>query len=197
MKEKSKRTIQEQKRNLILEEATHLFIKEGYENMKISELAKHVGVSIGVIYSLFGSKEGLYNQYVIHQIEYYIELIQEELQHYNDPFEMLKAVTKIHFSAIIKNKNALKESIVSDPTFFLTVSSDDENPLIYFYTYVTETVIEPLLKKMGCEKDPMELFFIYDGITLGVIKYWIIKGGDLMERVEETVDTFLLILRRG
>jgi hypothetical protein len=30
-----------------------------------------------------------------------------------------------------------------------------------------------------------------------MIKYWIIKGGDLMERVDETVETFLLIMRRG
>jgi AcrR family transcriptional regulator len=188
---------QEQKRELILEEATRLFIEDGYENMKISDLAKNSGVSIGVIYGLFGSKEGLYNQYVMNQIEYFIDLIQKELLHQTNPVEMLKIITKIHFSAIIKNKNALKESIVSDPTFFLNISADDENPLMNLYTYITRNVIEPLLKEMGSEKNPFELFFLYDGIVLGMIKYWIITGGDIMERVDEAIDTFVLIIKKS
>ncbi|OHD84056.1 MAG: hypothetical protein A3J39_01060 [Sulfuricurvum sp. RIFCSPHIGHO2_12_FULL_44_8] len=192
-----KQKAQEQKRDLILEEATALFIKEGYENMKISELAKNAGVSIGVIYTLFGSKETLYNHYVMNQMEYYIEVIKEELQHHTDHLEMLKVVTKIHFSAIIKNKNALKESIVSDPTFFLNIAADEDNPLLHLYTYITETVMKPLLNEMGCQKDPLEVFFLYDGITLGMIKYWIVKGGDLMERVDEAIETLLLILKRS
>lgn len=191
-----KRTSQELKRELILEEATALFIQDGYENMKISDLAKNAGVSIGTIYTMYGSKETLYNHYVMNQIEYYIEVIQEELQHHSDPLEMLKVVTKIHFSAIIKNKNALKESIISDPTFFLNVGADEENPLMHLYTYISETVIKPLLIEMGCKKDPMEIFFLYDGITLGMTKYWILKGGDLLNRVDEAIETFLLIIKR-
>lgn len=191
-----KRTSQELKRELILEEATALFIQDGYENMKISDLAKNAGVSVGTIYTMYGSKETLYNHYVMNQIEYYIEVIQEELQHHSDPLEMLKVVTKIHFSAIIKNKNALKESIISDPTFFLNVGADEENPLMHLYTYISETVIKPLLIEMGCKKDPMEIFFLYDGITLGMTKYWILKGGDLLNRVDEAIETFLLIIKR-
>lgn len=191
-----KRTSQELKRELILEEATALFIQDGYENMKISDLAKNAGVSVGTIYTMYGSKETLYNHYVMNQIEYYIEVIQEELLHHSDPLEMLKVVTKIHFSAIIKNKNALKESIISDPTFFLNVGADEENPLMHLYTYISETVIKPLLIEMGCKKDPMEIFFLYDGITLGMTKYWILKGGDLLNRVDEAIETFLLIIKR-
>lgn len=164
--------------------------------MKISDLAKNAGVSVGTIYTMYGSKETLYNHYVMNQIEYYIEVIQEELQHHSDPLEMLKVVTKIHFSAIIKNKNALKESIISDPTFFLNVGADEENPLMHLYTYISETVIKPLLIEMGCKKDPLEIFFLYDGITLGMTKYWILKGGDLLNRVDEAIETFLLIIKR-
>lgn len=190
-----KRT-QELKRELILEEATALFIKEGYENMKISELAKSAGVSVGTIYTMFGSKETLYNHYVVNQMEYYIEVIQEELQHHSDPLEKLRTVTKIHFSAIIKNKNALKESIVNDPTFFLNISADEENPLMNLYTYVTKNVIKPLLQEMGSTRDPLELFFLYDGIILGMTKYWIVCGGDLMQQVDEAIETFMLIIKR-
>jgi len=192
-----KRKAQELKRELILEEATRLFIQDGYENMKISDLAKNAGVSVGTIYTMYGSKETLYNHYVMNQIEYYIELIKEELQHHSDHLEMLKVITKIHFTAIIKNKNALKESIVSDPTFFLNIGSDEDNPLMHLYSYISETVMRPLLSEMGCKKDPLEIFFLYDGITLGMTKYWIVQGGDLMDRVDEAIETFLLIIKRS
>lgn len=191
-----KQKVQELKRDLILEEATNLFIKEGYENMKISDLAKNAGVSIGAIYGLFGSKEGLYNQYVMNQMEYYIDLIQRELHHHTNPIEMLKVVTKIHFSAMIKNKNALKESIVSDPTFFLNISADEDNPLMNFYHYVTKAVMEPLSKTLECPIEPLELSFLYDGIVLGMTKYWIVTGGDLMGRADETVEYFLKVTQK-
>ena len=90
-----KRKVQEIKRELILEEASSLFVSEGYENMKISDLAKNTGVSVGAIYSMFGSKEALYNQYVMGQIEYYIDMTEKELENCTDPIEMLRIITRI------------------------------------------------------------------------------------------------------
>lgn len=189
-----KRKAQELKRELILEEATRLFIQDGYENMKISDLAKNAGVSIGVIYTLFGSKETLYNHYLMGQIEFYIEIIHEELQRHTDTIEKLKAVTKIKFSAYIKNRNALKENIISDPTFFLNVSADEDDPLMHMYHYITQEVMEPLSHLVQSDKSGLELFFLYDGITFGMIKYWILTGGDLMGRVDEAVEHLMRIL---
>lgn len=189
-----KHKAQEFKRELILEEATILFIKEGYENMKISELAKNAGVSVGAIYSMFGSKDNLYNHYLMGQIEYYIEIIKKELKRYTDPVDMLKAITAIKFSAIIKNKNALKENLINDPTFFLNVSADEDDPLMGMYLYIANHVMEPLSQSISTDKNPLELFFLYDGITFGMIKYWIIAGGDLSERVDEAVEHFLRLI---
>lgn len=189
-----KRKAQELKRELILEEATRLFIQDGYENMKISDLAKNAGVSIGVIYTLFGSKETLYNHYLMGQIEFYIEIIHEELQRHTDTIEKLKAITKIKFSAYIKNRNAIKENIISDPTFFLNVSADEDDPLMHMYRYITQEVMEPLSHLVQSNKSGLELFFLYDGITFGMIKYWILTGGDLMGRVDEAVEHLMRIL---
>lgn len=189
-----KRNKQEQKRELILEEATQLFIKEGFENMKISDLAKNAGVSIGAIYTLFGSKETLYNHYVMGQIDYYIDIIHEELKNHTHPIDKLKAITTIKFSAFIKNRNALKESIISDPTFFLNVSADEDDPMMYMARFIAQEVMEPLLPVSGDNKNPLELFFLYDGITFGMVKYWIVAGGDLMSRADEAVEHFLKLI---
>lgn len=191
-----KRKVQEMKRDLILEEAGTLFVNEGYENMKISDLAKNAGVSVGAIYSMFGSKEALYNQFIIGLIEYYIDLMEQELENKTDPIEMLKIMVKIKFTAIVKNKNALKEVILHDTTFNLHVSSDEYNPLTQMHLYVSEKVMKPLLKSLNCSKNPMELFFLFDGITFGMAKYWIFAGGDLVSRVDEAVEMFIQLLKK-
>lgn len=190
-----KRKVQEMKRELILEEASSLFVKEGYENMKISELAKNTGVLVGAIYSMFGSKEGLYNQYIMGQIEYYIDIMEKELENCTDLLEMLKICTKIKFTAMIENKNALKENLISDPTFYLHVSSDEHNPITQISIYISEKVMKPLADSFGTKRSATELFFLFDGITFGMIKYWIMTGGDLMGRVDNAVEDFLRIVR--
>ena len=190
-----KRKVQEMKRELILEEASSLFVSEGYENMKISDLAKNTGVSVGAIYSMFGSKEALYNQYVMGQIEYYIDMTEKELENCTDPIEMLRIITRIKFTAIIENKNALKENLISDPTFYLHVSSDENNPLTRMHMYISDKVMEPLATSFGNNRNPLELFFLFDGITFGMLKYWIMSGGDLLGRVDKAVEDFLRIMR--
>jgi AcrR family transcriptional regulator len=191
-----KRKMQEIKRDLIIEEATNLFIRDGYENMKIVDLAKNAGVSIGAIYSMFGSKEALYNQYIMGQIEFYIEMMEQELENHTDPIEMLRVVTRIKFEAIMKNKNGIKENLMSDPTFYLHASFDDNNPLMHMYMYISEKIMEPLAKSLGNTVQPMELFFIYDGLTFGMAKYWILTGGDLMRRINQSIEMFLTILKK-
>jgi AcrR family transcriptional regulator len=191
-----KQKVQELKRELLLEEATNLFIRDGYENMKIAELAKNAEVSIGSIYAMFGSKEALYNNYLMGQIDYYMEIIEKEFEKHTDPIKMLIALTEIKFSAIIKNRNAVKESF-SDPTFFLNVSLDDDNPLMQMYKYIAEQVMKPLSQIVHTKKNPLEMFFIYDGITFGRLRYWLVTGGDLMSSVDDTVDSFLAVIEKG
>lgn len=182
--------VHELKRDLLIKEATNLFIRDGYENMKIADLAKNTGVSVGAIYAMFGSKEGIFHNYFYGQIEYYIGIIEEKVNLCTDPKEMLTIITKIKFSAIIKNKNALKENF-ADPTFYLTLTADEDDPLMHLYRYIEKNIMEPLSKVVQTDKSPWEMFFLFDGLSFGVMKHWIISGGDLMSYVDDTVECFL------
>jgi AcrR family transcriptional regulator len=189
-----KQKMRELKRELMLEEAGRLFNRDGYENMKVAELAENIGVSVGSIYTMFGSKENLYNNYIISQIEHHFGLIRQEMEKYDDPVTRLRELVKIKFSAMIKNRNALRESIVNDPTFFLNMG-DEEDALMELFSYIAANVMTPLQEQLQCSKPPMEMLFLFDGLTIGVIKYWMITDGNLMDKTDEVVDNFLLLLK--
>lgn len=51
--------IREEKRNLIMDSALEHFAKEGYHATTITHIAKHAGISKGLMYNYFESKEAL------------------------------------------------------------------------------------------------------------------------------------------
>lgn len=187
--------MQELKRELILEEAAILFIEDGFENMKIADLAKKVGVSVGTIYTLFGSKENLYQNYLNSQIEHYLEVIKQEMSQHDDPIVRLRELAKIRFGAMIKHKNAIRLSIINDPTFFINISDETDSPMLSIFTYIANEVMAPLADRLHSSKEPLDLTFLFDGLAIGMTKYWMIKGGDLLERVDELVDDFLILVK--
>ena len=189
-----KKKLQDFKRELILEEAGRLFIEEGYDAMKIADLAKNVGLSVGTIYNFFGSKENLYNNYILSVVDHAMAIVEQSIQQYDDPIEKLREITRIKFGLITTHKLAMKESI-NDPSFFLHMSVERDNPMMQFYHYLAEEVMRPLAETFNSPKEPMELVFLYDGLGVGAIKYWMACGGDLMERVDENIAQFVHLLK--
>ena len=187
--------IQELKRELILEEAGKLFIEAGYTNMKVADLAKRVGVSVGTIYSLFDSKENLYNHYVISQIEHYRVLVEQELRRHEDPVAKLRELGRIKLEAFLKHQNAFKESVVNDPTLFKKIASKRDDPMLKLYRFIADEVMRPLSATLPGRWDPMEMAFLFEGVSNGIVKYTVTAGGDLNARLEELIDYFLRIVK--
>ena len=190
-----KQKMRELKRELILEEAGNLFNRDGYEHMKIAELAANVGVSVGSIYTMFGSKENLYNNFLISQVEYYHDVVRTEVQKHADPTARLNSLAMIKFGAMVRHRKALRESVVYDPTFFLALAGDSEGPLVELFAYIAEEVMRPLGEELGCSRDPLEMVYLFDGLTIGMVKYWMVHGGDLLAKVDEAVTLFLALMK--
>ncbi len=190
----AKKKLQEFKRDLILEEAGRLFIEEGYEAMKVADLARNVGLSVGTIYNLFGSKENLYNNYLFSLVENARSLVESAFEQHIDPLERLHAITRIKYELVSQHKLAMKES-VNDPSFFTHMAIDRENPMMQLFFYLAEEVMRPLALRYDCKKDPMELVFLFDGLGIGTIKCWMACGGDLKSRLDENIEQFLLLLK--
>lgn len=54
----------EERRNVILEAALELFVLKGYSGTKISDIAEKAGMSTGLMFHYFESKEQLYIELV-------------------------------------------------------------------------------------------------------------------------------------
>ena len=57
--------IREEKKKLIMQEALELFANEGYHSASISKIAKQAGISKGLMYNYFASKEDLLKAIVV------------------------------------------------------------------------------------------------------------------------------------
>jgi AcrR family transcriptional regulator len=172
-----KKKIQEFKRELILEEAANIFKKDGYENMKVADLAVNVGISVGSIYTLFGSKENLYHNYILDMMDHYLKILDDEIRNIQDPREKLKILTRIKFNAFQTHKNELSTVGVNHPLFFINISNSEDDAMLHVYKYIDENIMQPLKKEINTSKTSMDMTLLYDGLGVGMVKYWIITGG--------------------
>ena len=67
--EKQYKEIREEKRKLIKDKALELFALEGYEKTSISKIATKAGISKGLLYNYFDSKEALLTDIIFEQVD--------------------------------------------------------------------------------------------------------------------------------
>lgn len=190
-----KKKVQELKRELILEEAAKLFQKDGYENMKVAELASNVRVSVGSIYTLFGSKENIYHNYILDQIDHYLEMLDNQIRDIQDPCEKLKILTYIKFNAFVEHKHELQSIGANHPLYFINVSKADDGAMIGIYEYISENIMQPLKEVTNSSKSAMDMTFLYDGLGVGMVKHWMLMDDDLVGRSDELIESFLLLVK--
>ena len=112
------------KRDLILEEAAKHFESIGFEQLKIAELAKSVGISVGTIYAMFDSKEGLYLAYVRQQITSYLRELEQRCETIKSAPEQLRMTFQLKFEHFASKRKAVEECVKNNPLFFSNMFID-------------------------------------------------------------------------
>ena len=84
------------RRNIILQEAAHLFREKGYPAANLRELARRAGIQGGSIYHHFASKQEILFQLMDHTMTDMIERLTERLTDAGSPFEKLRITVKFH-----------------------------------------------------------------------------------------------------
>lgn len=187
-----KSKLQDVKRELILEEAAKLFESAGFENLKVSDLAKSVGVSVGTIYGMFDSKEGLYLAYVQRQIAAYLDELDARCAQIDSPKEQLKTVFRIKFEHFASKRKAVEECARNNPLFFSNVRHS--SPDIFERAYAKIAGIIGRVNPALDEEDALQLAYACVGLSDGYLSYWLAADHDLLRRVEPFFAQMMLLI---
>jgi len=183
-----KNKMSELKKELLLKEASKVFEEIGYEQMKIADLAKSAKVSVGTIYALFDSKEGLYLSYIEHQINnFFIELETKALARAT-PQDKIHTFIELKFSYYTQKRKAIEQSATNNPLFFNTLVKEHSEAFQKIYNYLEKCFIE-LNPKIDKEK-ATRMAFAINGFSDGYISLWLELDDNLMERVDEVSRLF-------
>jgi AcrR family transcriptional regulator len=157
--------IREEKKHLIMEVALQLFANEGYHTTSISEIAKKAGISKGLMYNYFESKEDLLKAVILHGFE--------SLMEFFDPNHdgVLTKVELIHF---IKNIiKTIKEHVIYYRLYFSLMV---QAPVMKLFENELWAMFDPFFKMLyayfeneGYENPQAEVYFfqsMLDGVGM-------------------------------
>lgn len=174
--------IRAQSENKILMAAFDLFAKRGYHNTSVSAIARHAGVSKGLIYNYYNSKEDLLKGVVVMLMEEGGEFL--EAMHRADPNEALKEMFILSKEHLIKKKEFYRLAI--------SLSVQQELGKVEFLKHTIEeevkvyfTTFQNMLKNKGIENprgEALLLAALFDGISV----QYITSGNK--EQLEEIID---------
>ena len=177
------------KKTLILDEASTLFEEIGYEQMKVADLAKTLSISIGTIYGMFDSKEGLYMAYIEHQINTFTMELEKRVTPDDSAEKRLKAFIELKFSYYTQKYIALDHSVKNNPFFFNTLYKSNVHPLQNIFLFQAECFKE--IDSNINDDDAMQLVYLFNSFSDGYVSRWFEVQYDLMSKVDEACRLFI------
>lgn len=157
----------EKRRQEILETALDLFIRKGYASTKISDIAKSVGMSVGLLFHYFESKEKLYENLIQYGVSGPMNTI---IPTDKEPLKFFEDTAKQIFYNIHAQPFIAKMFVLMNQAFFNEAAPKGVKDLIKGFDIHTPTTM--LIKKgqiNGTIRDG-------DPEALG-IAYWCAIGG--------------------
>lgn len=131
VKERKERE-KEIRRDEILRTGEKLFIKKGFENTTMDEIARACELAKGTLYIYFKSKEELLSTIMYRALTELYELMYEYQKGISDPVQRLKKIGDAHFEFYEKNPEHFRLlNDVHTPGEFHPEATDDTHSLIH------------------------------------------------------------------
>jgi AcrR family transcriptional regulator len=176
--------IRSQTSSVIKDTALALFAENGFHNTSISQIAKAAGVSKGLMYNYFESKEALLHAIMSDAMDKGTELMQKHLKEGGDPKDQLLSLVDGVFEWIIGNLSYWK--LLAALAFQKEVTQQLA-PEILEKSQSYNVIITDLFKKMGKpepEKEAMLIGALMDGIGM---QYMVMPEMYPIEEMKELV----------
>ncbi|MCK5293919.1 MAG: TetR/AcrR family transcriptional regulator [Arcobacteraceae bacterium] len=186
MSKKINEQLKDFKKELILEKISTYYEEISYEHTKIADISKDLDIAVGTIYKLFVSKENLYYEYLMYQVNKFYEEFNN-LQT-NNGKENLKLFLKLKYGYFIQKRKAVESNIMNDPLFFHKIYSGTSNPMTKVYKLLEDNLKELLNDKSQNYK---LLAICFNRLSDGFVESWLDEKFDLLDNIDTTVDMFL------
>jgi len=175
--------MREQSRQKILTKALELFVNHGFDGTTISMIAKASGVSQGLLYNYYKSKDDLLEAVVMEGIKIIKEMMLEMAKG-DPPEEILKHMLEITFTSQFLWDDTFKKyfSLILQPHIYEKYSGKFSELL-----ELTTKEIEKLLSKIGFANPAVEariVVALLDGIGM---HYWVSGNKYPIESVKQSL----------
>ncbi len=180
--------IRQQSMDVIMQSALELFGHNGYHSTSISKIAQEAGVSKGLIYNYFESKEDLLKRIILEAIETGEHIMEEAMSQSDDPFEQLKSLLEISVEMVRSNLHYWK--LVTSLAFQGDVLTSIEDVLAEKNKIVMELGIG-LFTKIGA-KEPLKEALLFGATVDGMMLHYMHVGEEypLEEMKNYTIEKF-------
>jgi TetR/AcrR family fatty acid metabolism transcriptional regulator len=164
------------KRTVIMDAALSTFVKRGYSETKVAEIASEAGVAEGTLYNYFQSKEDLLLALFDEKWGGIIDEIKKKISRLDDPNKKLKAV----FSSVVmmfkKNRHLAELFMVDVKQSSIFLTNYTINRIVQFLDLI-EGILEEGKRKGMYRKDldsrvaKMVIF----GAAQGILLSWVLS----------------------
>jgi len=170
-------------RAAIIDAALKLFANKGYHGTSIAEIAKEAGISKGLAYNYFNSKQDLVEA-VIELLENFVAGLFSEAEKLSDPYEKLALFVEVTLDNIKENKEFWSLY------FGLSLQKDVlkiSNKVLGGNIEEIFALLESLFKEIGI-KDPESEARIFGAILDGIGVHYLYNSENYpMEKVKKQI----------
>jgi len=178
--------IRENKRRQILDAAIECFATTGYHAVSISELAKHAGISKGLMYNYFSSKDELLRIIFREVMNEMMRLFDQDQSGETDRKALLAYLNKL-FRNLKSNLILWKMymAIFSQPAVQKILAEEilaaSKQPL---------DMVERYFKKQGCKNPALEVAFLSTLISGVTYEYIADPGNYPLDQIKKRILSF-------
>ncbi|BCD61001.1 MULTISPECIES: TetR/AcrR family transcriptional regulator [unclassified Nitratiruptor] len=189
MKELIKQKIVETKKEILLEAVSNLFEQQGFANLKMQDIAKYLGISVGALYKIFASKEDLLLAYIEFEIQKFYRMLRNQTKNINDPFFCLQHYVNLKFEVFRQKRRAIEDPLMGDPLFFLKMGKKQYMLIEPIHKLLASWFERLHTKHPLKEKNFLKIAYLFNSYTNGYVEYWIVQGDELDPK--QVVELFL------
>jgi TetR/AcrR family fatty acid metabolism transcriptional regulator len=172
---KSERKIND-RRAVILDAALRTFVRRGYPETKVAEIASEAGVAEGTLYNYFASKEDLLLALFDEKWGWIINEIRKKISRLNDPNKKLKAIFSLVVRMFKKNRQLAELFMVDIKQSSVFLNNYTINRIVEFLDLIEEVLEEG--KKKGTYRKDLDTRvakMVIFGAAQGILLSWVLS----------------------